>query len=130
MPADQALDVAQAEILKELTENEQDPDRLFDYRWAAEGLESRLHPVTLTPDELTAYTGQFGPRKVTLEDGCLSYQRDDKPRYEMVAMGDDRFRIEGFDEFRIQFGRDETGRVVELSGESDSGETYWDGRSD
>ncbi len=39
-------------------------------------------------------------------------------------MGDDRFRIEEIDYFRIQFGRDEARRVVELTG------LYANGRTD
>jgi len=130
VPADKALDVAQAEILKTLAEKEEDPERRFGFRWAAEGLASSLHPVTLPPEAATAYTGQFGPRKIALEDGVLIYQRDDGPRYELVAMGDDRFRLEELAMFRIQFGRDETERVVELTGQYSNGQTDGNERSD
>ena len=38
-------------------------------------------------------------------------------------MGDDRFRIEDIPYFRVQFGRDEASRIVELTGLYSSGDT-------
>jgi hypothetical protein len=129
VPAAQALDVAQAEILKTLAEKEGDPERRFGFEWASDGLESQLHPVELGSGEAEAYMGQFGPRKIMLEDGRLFYQRDEGPRYELVAMGDDRFRLPELDMFRIQFGRDGAGRVVELTGQYSNGRTDGNERS-
>ncbi len=66
--------------------------------------------------KLQAYVGQYGPRKIWIENDQLYYQRENRPRYKLIPMGEDRFMLEGLDYFRIQFVSDSTGIVVELVG--------------
>jgi hypothetical protein len=123
VPAAQALRAAQVEILESLAAAEENPDRKFGFKWALEGLRAQLDATMLSSDMAAAYVGRYGPRSVSFEDGRLLYQREDGPRYELLAMGNDRFRIEEIDYFRVQFGRDDASRVVELTG------LYADGRT-
>lgn len=116
VPAAEALEVAHREALKKLLETATDPDLRFQLEWAVEGIDVKLHPVTLAAAELAAYAGVYGPRQVRLEDGKLYYQRDDGPVYELVPMGGDRFGLAGMDNFRIRFERGAGGKVVTLVG--------------
>jgi hypothetical protein len=120
---EKALDVAHLEALKKLSEKSTDPDRQAELKWALDGKHAELNPVTIEVSKLRACTGQFGPRKITLEDGELYYQREDRPKYRLIPMGDDRFMLDGLDYFRIKFIADEGGEVNELIGEYAGGHT-------
>lgn len=121
--ADQALEVAQAEALRKLRESAQEPERRQSYDWALAGLEARLHPVTLEPAALQAYTGIYGPRRVTLEAGALYYQREGRPTLRLIPAGEDFFLVDGLDFFRVRFTRDASGKVEKFVGMYDNGNT-------
>jgi hypothetical protein len=123
VPQEKALDVAHLEALKKLSEKEEDPDRLAQINWAMEGKQIALNPVKVEASELRKYVGQYGPRKIWVEGGELYYQREDRPKYSLIPMGDHRFMLDGLDYFRIQFVVDENGAINELIGQYDSGHT-------
>ncbi len=116
VPQEKALDVAHLEALNKLVEKEKDPDRKTQLQWAIDGKKTILNPVTVEIAKLQTYVGRYGPRKIWIEDGELYYQREDRPKYKLIPMGEDRFMLEGMDNFRIQLVRDITGTVVELIG--------------
>jgi hypothetical protein len=131
VPASEALDVAQLEALEALSATEEDPQRKAAYLWARDGLKARLHPVVLGKGEAEAYVGTYGPRRITTGvDGGLVYQRDDGPLYRLVPTGKDRFGLEEIEYFRIEFVRDDTGKVVELIGHYSNGQRDGHRRSD
>ena len=51
------------------------------------------------------------------------HQREDRPKYALIPMGDHRFMLEGLDYFRIQFVVDEGGEFNEMIGQYDNGRT-------
>ena len=57
------------------------------------------------------------------ENGSLEYRREGRPEYRLIPMGGDRYMVQTLDYFRIQFRRDSTGKVIELIGQFDNGET-------
>ncbi len=123
VPQEQALDVAHLEALKKLAEKTQDPDRKAQFKWAIDGKQTKLHPVSLQSGELQKYAGQFGPRKIWVEDGALYYQREDRPKYKLIPMGNHWFMLEDLDYFRIEFLTDDKGGINELVGHYDNGRT-------
>ncbi len=122
VPADAALDRAQLEALKGLRDSTDDQDRKYALDWAITGLEVRLSDITIDPEKLGAFVGHYGPRTVTLEDGELYYQREDRPRYRLIPAGNDLFLLDGLDYFRIQFERGMDGTVTHLTGLYDNGQ--------
>ena len=123
VPQEQALDVAHLEALKKLMEKTEDPDQQAKYQWAIDGKQVKLNPVTVDVSQLQKYAGQYGPRKFWVEDGVLYYQREDRPKFKLIPMGDDRFMLGGLDYFRIQFVEDANGDFNEMIGQYDSGRT-------
>jgi hypothetical protein len=123
VPQEQALDMAHLEALKKLEQETDDPNRKAQYKWVTEGLQVKLHPVSLTASELEKYAGQYGPRKLWVEDGTLYYQREDRPKYKLIPMGNHWFMLEDLDYFRIEFVPDENGQINELIGHYDDGHT-------
>jgi hypothetical protein len=123
VPQEKALDVAHLEALNKLLEKEKDPDRKKQLQWTIDGKKAILNPITIEPGKLQAYVGQYGPRKIWIEDGELYYQRQDRPRYKLISMGDHWFMIKELDYFRIEFVADENGEINELIGHYDTGRT-------
>jgi hypothetical protein len=128
--AEGALDRAQIEALAGLAEIADDRSERFALDWAREGLEATAHQIDLEASQAGAFVGQYGPRRITLEDGRLIYQREEGPRYVLLPMGNDRFRIDNLGFFRVQFVRDEAGKVIELTGLYEDGHTDGNSRSD
>jgi hypothetical protein len=124
VPADQALLAAKLEATKNLQVKAADDHQKGVLAWAQAGLENELHPYSLATKNLIQYTGVFGPRRIFLENRALIYQREDRPKYRLVPMGQDLFSLEGLDYFRLKFERNEKGTIEGLIG------LYDDGRQD
>jgi len=123
VPQEKALDVAHLKALEKLVGKTEDPDRKAQFKWAIDGKKTILNPVTVDMSQLQAYVGQYGPRKIWIEDDQLYYQRENRPRYKLIPMGDHWFMLEGLDYFRTQFVADEKGAINELIGQYDTGQT-------
>lgn len=122
--AEQALDIAQFEILKTLSATAVDEQSRFSYNWARDELEYRLTPSESPLDGASVYVGQYGPRKVSLEDGKLMYQRGEGQKMILDPMGKtDYFHVGDLDYFRLQFERDSKGVVTGLVGHYSDGST-------
>jgi hypothetical protein len=130
VPQEQALDRAHLEALSKLREREEDENRAFTYDWAVEGLRAKLNPVEVDAATLEKYAGEYGPRKLWVEDGVLQYQREDGPVRPATPMSDTLFRFEGLDYFRLAVVLDEEGRPVKLVGHYDDGHTDESPRTD
>jgi hypothetical protein len=103
VPSEQALDVAHKAALDTLIEGAPDDDARFPLVWAEQDLDSRLHPVVLTQEQMGEYAGRYGPRSIFVEDGRLLYQREGRPKMELEPMGKDLFRVPEVPYFRIRF---------------------------
>jgi hypothetical protein len=90
--------------------------------WTIDGLKTKKNPVTIDEKTLKLYVGVYGPRKITLENGELYYQREDRPKMKMVPMKDDMFMFNDIDYFRVKFIK-EGNKVIALEGNYDNGRT-------
>ena len=124
VPADQALDAAQLDILEKRLDTDVNEDSKFETRWALTALRARLDPIVIDDQTALAYTGSFGPRHIMFEGGQLKYQRDERPVYPMIALGNHTFGLDGLDYFRLEFVKDESGEFNRVVG------TYSNGRRD
>ncbi|MDH4223709.1 MAG: S41 family peptidase [candidate division Zixibacteria bacterium] len=123
VPQEKALDVAHLKALEKLLEKTEDPQRQAAFKWAIEGLKVKLNPVTLEESQLKIYVGQYGPRKIWIEEGKLYYQRGENPRFRLIPMGNHMFMVEELDYFRLQFIVDEKGESTEVIGHYSDGYT-------
>lgn len=128
--SDQALIVARTEALKKLMENEKDDGKKKQFAWGIAGLEAERNPITVDEKTLQTYVGEYGPRKVMFENGNLFYQREGRPKYKLIPMGDDTFALDGMDTFRVKFKRDSSGKVIEFVGMYSDGMTDSNQKSD
>lgn len=120
---EKALDVAHLKALKALIEKADDPDVKRELDWAIEGKKAVLEPYTPPDGVLQDYDGVYGPRRIWMEGQELYYQRGENPRYRLTPMAADKFMIKSLDYFRIEFVRDDGGKVVKLVGLYDNGRT-------
>jgi hypothetical protein len=120
VPADQALDKAQQLALEKLAAGEKNERIQKGYQWALEAVKAEMNPVTISEDALRSYSGGYGPRKLTFEDGALYYQRGDGAKMRMIPMADDLFRFAEVDYFRLKIVKAD-GRVTGVEGRYDDG---------
>jgi hypothetical protein len=81
------------------------------------------HPVEFHefPELNVGMSLPYRPRVIRLEKGALYYQRENRSPFRLQPMGDDRFLLEGIDDFRIQFRRDDSGAVTHIAGQYEDG---------
>jgi hypothetical protein len=123
VPQEKALDIAHLKALEKLLEKAKDPKHQAELKWAIEGKNVLLNPINIEEKKLKVYAGQYGPRKISIENGELYYQRENRPKYKLIPMGNHWFMLESLDYFRIQFVVDEKGKSTELIGYYSSGST-------
>jgi len=121
--ADRALLVARTEAVKALIGKTEDGSKKGRLQWLLDGLAVEADSVTVPDSVLASCAGTYGPRSVRFENGTLYYRREGRPEFRLIPMGDDRFMVETLDYFRMQFRRDSSGKVTELVGQYDNGET-------
>ena len=80
--------------------------------------------VEVPLSRLESYAGEYGPRRITLRDGSLFYQRPGRPEYRLRPLTQDTFILEGYLRFRLRFVSDGSGRVTKVKG------LYIEGRED
>ncbi len=117
---DKAMHTAYLMALETLAEEEQDQDIKNGIAWAIGGLKAKLNPVVLDEKIMKSYVGVYGPRTITLEDGALYYQREDRPKMKMTPMNEDTFSFKDLDYFRLQFIV-EGNKVTGVKGHYDNG---------
>lgn len=120
VPVDQALDVAYLSALKKMNDGA-DEDQKNSLNWVIVGLEAAANPVTLDPQKMESYAGQYGPRKVWLENEKLWYQRGENASHQLIPMGEGWFRFENLEYFRIEFEQEGDEKATRLVGHYDNG---------
>ena len=116
-----ALDVAHVEALEKLLEDEEDANRRFRFEWALRALSSRQAPTQLDKKAMQRYVGVYGTRTISLKGNSLYYQRENRPRFKLVPLGDDWFRLQDLDYLRIRFEAGEDGAITTLVSVYDDG---------
>lgn len=122
--AKDALLAAQSAALETLAAKAKEEGEAARLRFARLFVVAELRPFVPDASRLAAYAGSYGPRRVTLEDGALYYQREGRPRLRMRAVAEDVFAMEGVEDFLARFEKDASGKIVRFVG------LYSDGKSD
>lgn len=92
------------------------PDRKREIGWAREAGEALRKPVAVPAETLKRYAGNYGPRRILLEEGHLFYEREGRPKYKLLPLSQATFFLEGMGSFRVRFVEDGNGRVIKLIG--------------
>ncbi len=115
VPAGKALMTANREACKKLLETESNKEKRYRLEWILSGYAADLDPVVLDDEALSEYVGIYGNVEFIFECGKLYEQWQDN-KLELVPMGNDQFKYKEKKEekFRVQFSRDEKGKVTEF----------------
>lgn len=92
-------------------------------KWLSESLNATLNDIDIEKALMEEYAGNYGERKIFIENDKLYYQRINRPKFEMTPMGEDTFMFKELEYFRIKFSKDENGKVNEIIGFYDNGKT-------
>lgn len=102
-PADKALETAEIKIMDTLIAKTTDSADLFQLQWDRDLLYAINNPLTLDNTVLQKFEGEYGEKKVTLENGKLFYQRTGRPKFELEAMSPTFMKGKGNTYFKIEF---------------------------
>lgn len=121
-PSDKSFDIAYLAALKSLSNKSSNLNKIFPYDWIIESVEAKIENYSLADTEKSEYTGKFGDRIITLENGNLIYERPGVGvKTKLIPMKKDLFAVESVEYFRIRFIRDQEGKIIELIGLYDNG---------
>ena len=123
VPADQAYDRALTEAMQYLIAHTDSEQSKTELQWTLDGIKARNNPMTISAEKMQAYVGDYGPRHIMMEGDILNYQRDERPKFAILPMGEDLFMVPDLDYFRIKFERNSSGKVVAIVGLYDNGYT-------
>ncbi len=85
--------------------------------WLQDLIRIASTPFSVEPEALSEYTGQFGPRRVFMdEEGRLRYQRGENGSYQLIPLQQHWFALKGLNMFRIEFEIDESGKATRIIG--------------
>lgn len=118
-----ALEKAQILALQKISEKVKDENQKKHYQWMIESLEGTLNASAIDDATMKSYTGSYGERTITIENGNLYYQRKGRQKFQMTPMSADTFMFKEIDYFRIKFEKDSNGNVTGITGIYDDGHT-------
>lgn len=98
---EKALNVAQIHAMRRLA-SAAPPREKANYEATAALLAAQVDPVA-TALPLSAYAGNFGERKVTIENGRLAFQRQGGPKLVMIPIGPNLFAMENDAMTRVEY---------------------------
>ena len=116
VPSGRALDVAYLDAMQKALNADPERWQRVEIEWAVQDVEARLNPVSLKPDDMVQYTGLFGERRISVEEGSLFYQREGAEVNKLLPMSKDLFRFQDPAMFyvRLKFLRDAFDRVTAM----------------
>jgi len=123
-----AFNTAYMMALDSLMKSEESEDIKSELKWGYMSLKAELNPVTIDEKTMKKYAGTYGPRTLTLEDGELYYQREERPKMKMIPMAEDLFMFEEIGYFRLKVIV-EKGKAVAVEGHYTGGRTDRNERS-
>lgn len=118
--ADKALEVAEMKALEYLAKKATDESLKFRYNWALTNKKAMMNPVTVKPSVLKSYVGTYEVRNITMENGQLMYQRENRGKHKLIPISENEFLVGNISYFRIRFIK-ENNKVVALEGLYDNG---------
>ncbi len=117
---DKAMDMAYMMALDSLLKTEENEDISAGLVWARDGLKAKLKPITVDEKVLKTYTGTYGPRTISMEDGKLFYQREERPKMKMIPITDNTFGFAELEYFRLRVVLEDD-KAVAVEGMYDNG---------
>ncbi|MGE5681628.1 MAG: S41 family peptidase [Bacillota bacterium] len=101
--SDSSLEAAHIFLLQKLKEGSMNETIKNKYLWYIEGVNALRNSISIPVNIMQAYSGKYGNRNIYFENGGLHYQYKGRKKRRMCAISNDYFLIEGSDQFRVKF---------------------------
>ncbi len=119
-----SLDAAIEKFTEALVVKPDHADARWYLEWTRDQKRCEKDPPSVPRETLEKYSGDYGPRHVTLRDGSLYYTREERPGFRLIPINEYTFALEGFREFRLRFVAGADGAIEKVIG------VYFEGRTD
>lgn len=110
---DKALQAAYLNALEGIAERAPEGERRRAV-WRMERERAALHPYTPNRQKFPDYVGDYGVRRIWLQDGDLMYQRAEGPQVKLLPFAEDVFTLGVGPAARLRFHRDGAGRATAI----------------
>lgn len=121
--ADSAVDEAQLSYFNDQIKYSKDEDRIKSLTWARDMLNARMRPYKPDTTVMSTYVGTYGGRAITLKNGDLYYSRMGMMAIKLIALSANTFKATGMDNLKLQFNKNNQGKVDEMLFLFDNGST-------
>jgi len=112
--SDDALDAALVLAYGAILETAEEPAHRRTIEWAREAINARLAPPVFDIADHLDLVGRYGEREIYADGGQLMYRRGDLAGRRLIFLADDRYMIEGIEEFRVTVQREDD-RVASIT---------------
>ncbi len=111
---DDALTIAHREALRGILARTTDEDLGGELAWELAAVEAQAEPVTLTPENMLTYTGEFadGRYAILVKEDALFWRYVDGTEFVMIPFSADLFGFDDTDDYRLAIVRDDKGVVT------------------
>lgn len=117
--AEKALEAAQGKILDEAMNAAKDTVSLARVLWQMKLVEAHNHPVLPDLNVLQNYTGNYGSTKILIKEGKFLMQKSGKLPFELQAVSNAIFRVQGSEFPLFVFGSNSKGDAVLITHNED-----------
>jgi len=116
-PADEALDIAIDQALEGMAGSD-DPDKAGQAEWALTAIRAKRGGQPVSEAVMIEIAGDYGERQIEMRDGALWYSRKgvSNGQRKLTCVGEDAFVVEGVAGFKLEFRRDDDGRIDGVTG--------------
>lgn len=101
--ANQALLIAQQQVLKSLLEEDDSDSATDSLQWALIGIEAELAPTTLSNKKLKSYSGKFGRLEILYQNKQLHLVVDNRPNRVLTPLSHTLFKLPDSAHIRLEF---------------------------
>jgi hypothetical protein len=114
VPSENALIIAHRRALEGMLDRTTDDDLRSELTWYLVALEAQTRPITLGPEKMITYTGEFadGHYAILVKDGTMFWRYVDGTEFKLIPFSEDLFGFEDTDEYRLAIVRDDNGLVT------------------
>jgi len=112
VPQAEALKTAHLKAVDDLIKLCMDDQRKTDLLWELEIIQSSYDPIEVDKATLSGYTGQYGQRTFTIQNGQLTYTSPLSTSWKLIPITKTRFRLN--EDIKFEFVPDERGTTIEV----------------
>ena len=113
--ADSSLDAAILSYYDYQLANTEDSGVIKKISWPRDFLKAKLHPYYTDSTTAKTYIGNFAGRMISFENGILWYLGRDGKKTKLVSLFPGVYKMEGIDNMKIEFVKNETGKINDMN---------------